>query len=167
MNQAEYLRQISNNPTAYGAGQPFAANAYFGQGIANTVDQAVAGVARSLGISPQAAAPFTGIFGPHDDPEYDAFIRGMNTPQNTVVSDNPVTKSLLDFLNPLTSAVTGTGGWSTGGTTVQKTSGGTSGTTGTDWASILTTIALPIIVVGLVLYLIWTGLTEGPKRSVA
>lgn len=151
MNQNEYLRQISNNPTAYGAGQPFAANAYFGQGIANTVGEAVAGVARSLGISTQAAAAFSGA-------------NYVPAPTTTL----PMAKSVTNVVDSLTQGATDlvskvTGGGSSGGTTTNGNAA-----TGTNWITLLTTLALPLIIVGILGYLVWTGLQSGHhSRSVA
>jgi len=151
MNQNEYLRQISNNPTAYGTAQPFAANAYFGQDIANTVGEAVAGVARSLGISTQAAAAFSGA----------NYIPAPTTtyPMARSVS---VVDTLTQGATDLVSKVTG--GGSTGGGTTNSNSA----STGTNWLSLFTTIALPAIILGILGYLIWTGLSSGRQsRSVA
>ena len=149
MNQAEYLRQISNNPTAYGAGQPFVANAYFGQGIANTVDQAVAGVARSLGISTQAAAVFSGAN--YVPPSTNALM----------ASSKGVVDSLSQGTADLIAKITG-GGSSGGGTTTTDNAA-----TDTNWISLLTAVALPVLILGIVGYLVWTALPGHHSRSAA
>ncbi len=131
MNQAEYIRQITNNATAYGSQQAYAANAYFGTGIATTFNQAVAGISKALGISQDAAASFAG--------------------------GNPAAITKSAVVTTTTQPVIDTSGTKTGGA---GGSGGASTTaTGTNWIGILTGLALPVLLVGIIGYLLYAGLT--------
>ncbi|WP_321504727.1 hypothetical protein [uncultured Methanoregula sp.] len=145
MNQSEYIRQVTNNPTAYGSQQAYVANAYFGTGgIATTIDQAINGIAKGLGISQDAAAAFAGISSPS------ASSTSPTTPTSPVIDTTGITRT----------TTTGGGGGS---------GGSSSSTTGNTWLSALAAIAVPLLLVGVIGYLIYafvTGSKHG-HRSVA